>query len=93
MAIKQFNKYLLFLIAMLFSFWARAQNDDYQDTRKKTESFARLQPKNVRAEVATFALAGIGESVGALPLEKISYKSFSSDSMIFEGDGLSLIHI
>ena len=85
------KKYLVFGIVILFSFRAGAQNDDHQDTRKKTESFARLQPKNVRAEVATFALAGIAESVGALPLEKICYKSFSSDSMIFEGNGIKAI--
>ncbi len=83
----QLKLYLL-SITILFSFIGKAQGDDFQDTRKKNESFARLQPKNIRADVATFALAGISESVGALPLQKISYKSFSSDSMTFEGDGI-----
>ena len=90
MAIKRFNQYFLLLIAVLFSFLAKAQNDDHQDARKKTESFSRLQPKDLRADVATFALAGISESIGTLPLKKITYKSFSSDSMAFEGDGVKL---
>ncbi|MDQ2718316.1 MAG: hypothetical protein M3Z26_00950 [Bacteroidota bacterium] len=42
----------------------------------------------MRAEVATFTLAGISESVGTVPLPKISYKSFGSDSMTFEEDGI-----
>ena len=88
MTIKQFNKYSLLSIAILLSFFCKAQNDEYQDTRKKNESFAKLQPKDVRADVATFALGGISESVGALPLAKISYKSFGNDSMTFEGDGI-----
>lgn len=76
----------LALATMVFSTAVKAQNDDFQDTRRKNESFARLQPKEVRADVATFALAGISESVGALPLEKIPYQTFGNDSMTFAGD-------
>ncbi len=77
----------LLAIALGCSFFTKAQ-DDFQDTRKKNESFAKLQPKEVRADVATFALGGISESVGSLPLVKIPYKSFTSDSMTIEGDGI-----
>jgi hypothetical protein len=81
------------MLLMTASIYAKAQ-DDYTDSRKKTESFARLQPKEVRADVATFALAGISESVGSLPLDKISYKSYGEDSMTFEGDGIkATIHL
>lgn len=86
--IKPLNKYALLSIAILFFHVSKAQDLDFQDTRRKTESFARLQPKEVRADVATFALAGISESVGALPLQKIPYTSFGPDSMTFEGDGV-----
>ena len=61
---------------------------DYQDTRKKKESFTKLQPKSLREEVATFALGGISESVGTTPLPKVSFNDFGRDYMIFEGDGL-----
>ncbi len=81
-------KNLFLAIGILLSFFCKAQDLDFQDTRRKTESFVKLQPKDVRADVATFALGGISESVGALPLPKISYKSFSEDSMLFEGDGI-----
>lgn len=79
----------IILAAILFSLVVKAQNDDFQDTRRKNESFARLQPKEVRVEVATFALGGISESVGALPLQKIPYQSFGTDSMTFAGDKIT----
>jgi hypothetical protein len=75
--------------SLFFSFLCVAQNNyDYQDTRRKNESFAKLQPRDVRADVATFALSGISESVGATALPKISYKTFGDDFMNFEGDGI-----
>ncbi|MDP4284990.1 MAG: hypothetical protein Q8891_11230 [Bacteroidota bacterium] len=81
-------KNLFLFLGILYGFSCMAQGNDYQDTRRKTESFSRLQPKDIRTDVATFALSGISESVGALPLQKISYNTFSKDSMTFEGDGI-----
>lgn len=73
----------------LAPFWCAAQsNYDFQDTRRKNESFNKLQPRNVRADVATFALSGISESVNVDTLHKISYKSFGNDFMNLEGDGI-----
>ena len=66
------------------------KNYDYQDTRKKNEGFARLQPHDLRSDVATFSLSGISESVGALPLEKINYTNFGNDFMDFAGDGIKV---
>ena len=66
------------------------KNDDHQDTRKKNESFARLQPPDLRRDVATFTLSGISESVGALALAKINYTNFGNDFMDFEGDGIKV---
>ena len=88
-SIKQFIKYPLVVVFLLFSYFCKAQKDyEYQDTRRKNESFVRLQPKNVRAEVAAFALAGISESASAASLQKIPYSSFGNDSMNFEGGGV-----
>lgn len=82
-------KHLFLVIGILYGFSCGAQSpDDFQDTRRRTESFARLQPRDVRADVATFALGGISESVGSLPLAKVPYKFFSDDSMTFDGDGI-----
>jgi hypothetical protein len=74
---------------MLLSGICKAQ--DFTDTRKKTESFVKLQPREVRADVATFALGGISESVNTVPLPKIPYTSFNKDSMLISGDGIKAI--
>jgi len=85
----QINKYSFLLMAIFFCSICKAQ--DFTDSRRKTESFARLQPKEVRADVATFALAGISESVNTNQLSKIPYSSFSSDSMVFNGERIKAI--
>jgi hypothetical protein len=86
---RNFLKILPLLIPVwLFSLEGSAQDDDMPDVRRKTESFERFHIAGIRADVATFALAGISESVGALPLQKINYTSLTRDSIVFEGDGI-----
>ena len=43
---------------------------------------------DVRAEIATFTLAGIGEGAPTTPLEKVPYTSLGKDSIVFEGGGI-----
>ena len=58
------------------------------DTRRKTESFARFHYGALRADVATFTLAGTSEGVGGIPLKKIDYTSLNNTSIAFEGNGI-----
>ncbi len=74
-------------LANLFSTFCQAQ-DDLPDARRKTESFARFHTPDMRAELATFTLSGISESVGSTPLKKITYTSLGNDSIVFEGNGI-----
>ncbi|HET7118129.1 MAG TPA: hypothetical protein VFI29_16650 [Hanamia sp.] len=83
----KFLKAYIFLSSILFSTFCKAQ-DDMPDTRRKTESFARFHYGNLRADLATFTLAGTSESVGALPLQKINYSTLGNDSITFDGDGI-----
>ena len=86
---RQFHTLTIIFSLLLFAscdVFAQMTDLDYTDTRTNRESFKRLQPKSLRAEVATFALAGISESVGTSPLNKISYSDFGKDFMNFEGD-------
>ena len=48
------------------------KNYEYQDTRKKTESFAKL-PTDLKAELSTFTFSGIDVGIKKEPLPKISY--------------------
>jgi hypothetical protein len=84
---KLLNSCSLLFIALLYSSFCNAQ-DDLPDSRRKTESFDRFHTKDLRADLATFTLSGIGESVGLLPLQKIPYTKLSNDSIVFEGDGI-----
>ncbi len=79
------------LAAISFPTFCKAQNGDMPDTRRKTESFARFHYPAIRADLATFTLAGAGESVGAIPLQKIEYTSLTNNSITFNGDGIKAI--
>jgi len=86
------KKFISLLICSSFficSYHAHAQ--EITDTRKKNEGFKKLQPANVRADVATFALGGIAESVGKNPLQKINYTAITDSTMIFEGEGIKAV--
>lgn len=83
---------LSFFLPVIFAMsamTAKAQ-DDLPDVRRKTESFQRFKIPEMRKDIATFALAGISESVGALPLPKISYTRLANDSIVFEGDHIEV---
>jgi hypothetical protein len=82
-------KSILLLVGLFFSAWCNAQRFyEYQDTRKKNESFKKIPQGNIRNDLSTFTLSGIDEAVGKEEPEKISYKTFGSDFMAFEGDGI-----
>jgi hypothetical protein len=70
---------------LLGSMAATAQlNEDIPDTRKQNERFARLPKGPLRSELAGFTIAGIEESVGKLPLDRIPFMAKGPDSMRFE---------
>jgi len=63
------------------------KNYEYHDTRKKTESFAKL-PAELKAELSTFTFSGIGEGIRREPLKKISYTSLGPNFMTFAADDI-----
>jgi len=84
---KLLKTFTFLFLANLFSTYCKAQ-DDLPDARRKTESFARFHIPQMRADLATFTLSGIGESVGLTPLKKITYSSLGDDSIVFDKDGI-----
>ncbi len=85
---KNAKQFPVFAIAIFFTVQGFAQNSDMPDSRRKTESFERFHTMDVRAELATFTLAGIGEGAPTTPLEKVPYTSLGKDSIVFEGGGI-----
>jgi hypothetical protein len=82
-------KTYFFSLCMTYAFSCSAQKFyDYQDTRRKNESFAKLPKTEIRADLATFTLSGIDEAVGKDELQKISFTIFGSGFMNFEGGNI-----
>ena len=88
---KTIIKFLGFIF-LLCSYDLAAQkpkkNYEYQDTRKKTEGFAKIIPV-LKADLATFTFAGIDESVAKAQIRKISFSSFGNEFMTFKGDDVT----
>ena len=85
-------KYLLIVLSTFLSGYCSAQTYlDYTDTRKKGESFEKVREPNLRADLAAFTLAGIGESVAKEGLTKLTNSSFGKDFMEFDGDGIKAL--
>ena len=83
-------KTLIIAVSILMSFCCSAQdNYDYQDTRRKNESFAKLPKTEIRADLSTFTLSGIDEAVGKNELKKIPFTKFGNDFMDFAGDDVT----
>ncbi len=83
-------KFFFIGIGIFSSITGMAQrNIEFQDTRRKTESFAKLQKGDIRSDLSAFTLSGIGESVGKEEYKKIPFTSFSADYMTFQGDGIN----
>ena len=82
-------KTFLIAVGVFYGLTSFAQRElNYQDTRRKTESFAKFPKGDIRSDLSAFTLSGIGESVGKEDYKKIPFTSFSSDYMTFEGDGI-----
>ena len=80
------------VLCLLFASWClicQAQ-DDFPDFRSKRENFVKMAEKDVRGEMAFFAMAGIDESTGKLPLKKISPAEVGPNFISFEGNGIQV---
>jgi len=80
----------IFFTLLLTGFSCRAQDLDYPDYRNKRDNFSKVSQKDIRADLASFTLAGIDESISKLPLPKIPIASYGRNYMIFEGDGIKV---
>jgi hypothetical protein len=84
----EIKKIAVLSFAIFFAAQTFAQSDDIPDSRRKTESFERFHNNEIRAELATFTLAGIGEGAPTTPLTKVTFTSLGKDSIVIEGSGI-----
>ncbi|MDP4246281.1 MAG: hypothetical protein Q8932_10575 [Bacteroidota bacterium] len=76
---------LLLVACSFFSAPCRAQDLDFPDYRNKKDNFSRIQDKMMRADIASFALAGVDESIGKAQLKTVPLKEYGPAFMKFEG--------
>jgi hypothetical protein len=75
-----------FLIVVSLGFVAFAQEREFPDFRSKKESFLRIQEKDIRADLASFAMGGMDESVGKGTLAGIPATNYGTDYITFSGN-------
>src|SRR5438132_1144792 len=68
-----------------------AQDDDIPTYHNKRESFSKMTEKDIRADLATFTLAGVDESVGKQStLVSIPVTDYSDNFVQFSKDNLQV---
>lgn len=62
---------LIFLLLVFCGVRAVSQDLDFPDFRNKRDNFSKISDKDIRADAASFALAGVDESIGKAPLPSL----------------------
>ena len=79
---------ILFFVAVAST--AFAQDRDFPDYRSKKESFLRIQEKDIRADVASFSIGGMDESIGKGNLAGIPATNYGNDFITFSGANIQV---
>lgn len=68
-----------------------AAQDDLPDYRNKKDNFLKVKEKDIRNDLASFAIAGIEERIGKKPLQDIPARNYTGTSLIFEEGNIKVI--
>ena len=81
-----------FLLLILISLgnMVFAQDRDFPDYRSKKENFLRIQEKDIRADVASFSIGGMDESIGKGTLASIPPTNYGTDFITFSGSNIQV---
>jgi hypothetical protein len=81
---------LLIVLFAVVATGAFAQDREFPDYRSKKESFLRIQEKDVRADVASFSIGGMDESIGKGNLASIPATNYGTDFITFSGANIQV---
>ncbi len=79
------------LILSTLSLSLKAQDLDYPDFRSKKDFFSKINDKDIRADVASFALAAVDESIGKAQLQTVPPVDYGSNFMKFSDGNITVI--
>ncbi|HET9055512.1 MAG TPA: hypothetical protein VFN30_01565 [Chitinophagaceae bacterium] len=77
-------------VLLIFTSGTVFSQDYFPDFRNKRESALKLQQKDIRADISTFSLTAIDESIRQAPLTKIQVRDFGDNFMLFEGENIKV---
>lgn len=76
---------------LLFStYLCTAQDIEFRDFRNKKDNFVKVSQKDIRADLASFTMAGIDESITKLPLDQVPVKAYGNDYMTYKNDKVEI---
>ena len=81
---------LFFLFLLCFTASCFAQDDDMPDYRSKKDNYTKVTQKDIKADLATFTMSGIDESIGKIPLRRIPVTNYGRDFMTFDSGGVQV---
>ena len=81
---------LLSFLLVFASALAWAQDLDFPDYRNKKDNFIKINDKDIRADVASFALAAVDESIGKAQLRTVPIKDYGPSFMTFSDDNIQV---
>ena len=87
---RKFPFYLLLALAPLAGLKTKAQDLDFPDYRSKKDNFSKISDKLARADVASFALAGVDESIGTAQLKTVPVKDYGNNYMTFDDGNIQV---
>src|ERR1700748_1923338 len=81
---------LLCLSLIMSGLSTMAQDLDFPDFRSKKDNFSKIREQDIRADVASFAMAALDESIGKAHLQTVPVKDFGYNFMIFQSDNIQV---
>jgi len=87
---RKFPFYFLLALAPLAGLKTKAQDLDFPDFRSKKDNFSKISDKLARADVASFALAGVDESIGTAQLKTVPVKDYGNNYMTFDDGNIQV---
>ena len=82
--IKQINFLIAICSLLLVNVTPVLCQDDLPDFRNKKDNFSKVREKDIRNDLASFAIAGIEERIGKKPLKDIPARNYSGSNLLFQ---------
>ncbi len=80
----------ILLLLLFCGVSAMAQDLDFPDFRNKRDNFSKVSEKDIRADVASFALAGVDESIGKAPLPSLPVLDVGPNFIKYGNDNITV---